>query len=253
MALGPIDTHVHLTDLTNQAKSIENAKNNSLSGIIAVSTKIESFFITIDFAESHRGFIYAALGIHPTEFIDQKIEEASKVIMSNSGKIKAIGEIGLDYWFKPVRKDKVMKEQQREFYKTQLQIATELDLPVIIHSRGAWEDCISLAREQKCSSGVFHWYSGPTDVLTEIIESGFYVSCTPAIEYSPELRMAMKAAPIERILVETDSPVWIKTLNRPAEPADVNLAVTHLAALKELTIDEVVRETNRNARELFRI
>ena len=99
MALGPIDTHVHLTDLTNQAKSIENAKKNSLSGIIAVSTKIESFFITIDFAESHRGFIYAALGIHPTEFIDQKIEEASKVIRSNSGKIKAIGEIGLDYWF----------------------------------------------------------------------------------------------------------------------------------------------------------
>ena len=131
--------------------------------------------------------------------------------------------LGLDYWHKLVRKDAAMKERQRDFYVRQLQAAREVDLPVSIHSRGAWSDCLELASGHGPGRGVFHWYSGPLDVLDGVLDAGYYVSCTPAVEVSTELRAAMAKAPLERTIIETDSPVWINGLGRESEPADVQL------------------------------
>jgi TatD DNase family protein len=247
----PLDTHSHLADLPKGV--VEKAKIAGLSGIVAVSATISTCETTLWLREGNPEFVHAALGIHPTEFFNQDLEASLVLIRNNSSRCVAVGEIGLDYWHKLVRKDIVQTERQAKFYVAQLQLAKELDLPVSIHSRGAWRDCLTLAIEHGPSRGVFHWYSGPLDLLDDVIDAGYYISCTPAVEGSPELRAAIAKAPLERILVETDSPVWIKSLNRPSEPADVLFTLRHLAELKGLPLGDVEAATTRNAETLFNL
>jgi TatD DNase family protein len=246
-----IDTHAHLADLPEGV--VERAKAAGLTGIVAVSANLTTCEGTLRLAREHRGYVHGALGVHPTEFFDQSLEAALEIIRANARECVAVGEIGLDYWHKLVRKDAAMKERQREFYIRQLQAAREVNLPVSIHSRGAWGDCIELASCHGPGRGVFHWYSGPLDVLDEVLDAGYYVSCTPAMELSPELRVAMVKAPLDRVLIETDSPVWIKSLGRESEPADVQLTLRHLAELKGLPMADVDAATTRNAETLFKI
>ena len=249
--MAPVDTHAHLVDLAETEAVVEHASSAGLSGIIAVSTSAANFSGTLLLASKHPGFVHAALGVHPTEFFDQDLVYVLDSIRVNSKRLVAVGEIGLDYWHKLVRKDKAIKERQIEFYTSQLRLAVELDLPVSIHSRGAWSDCLLYAEQSGTTRGVFHWYSGPLDVLDQILERGFYVSCTPTLESSPELRAAMSRAPLERILVETDSPVWIRSQARASEPADVLLTVKHLALLKGLPEEDVASATRKNSETLF--
>jgi TatD DNase family protein len=251
--MGIIDTHSHLADLPDANAVVERAKRVGLSGIVAVSASLITCEGTLELVKRHGGYVYAALGIHPTEFFNQNLNTALALIRSNASKCVAVGEIGLDYWHKLVRKDAAQKERQREFYINQLQLARELDLPVSIHSRGAWKDCLSLASEHGPGRGVFHWYSGPLDLLEKIFDADYFVSCTPALEFSKELRASMIMAPLERILVETDSPVWIKSLNRQSEPADVLLTLKHLSDLKGLPMGDVEEVTMRNAETLFNL
>jgi len=249
--MGPLDTHAHLADLPEGAG--EKARAAGLSGVVAVSATAATCEGTLTLRDAYPGFVHAALGIHPTEFFDQDLDASLTIIRENAPRLVAVGEIGLDYWHKLVRKDKAQRERQREFYVSQLELARELDLPVSIHSRGAWRDCLSLTLEHGPGVGVFHWYSGPLDVLDAVIDAGYFVSCTPALEGSPELRAAMDKAPLERILVETDSPVWIKSQSRPSEPADVLLTLSHLAELKGLTVGDVEAATTRSAETLFHL
>ena len=251
--MGPIDTHAHLADLPNFDSVVTRAKAAGLSGVVAVSASIPTIEATLKLAIEHRGFIHAALGIHPTEFFNQDLEAALDIIKTNEARCVAVGEIGLDYWHKQVRKDKAQRDKQMEFYVRQLELARALDLPVSIHSRGAWRDSVNLAIKCGPGRGVFHWYSGPIDVLKEALDAGYYVSCTPAVEVSPELRGAMVETPLERILIETDSPVWIKSLNRSSEPSDVLMTLRHLSELKGLPQAEVEAVTTRNAETLFRL
>jgi TatD DNase family protein len=249
--MGPLDTHSHLADLPVGA--VERAKAAGLSGIVAVSATVATCEGTLRLQDDNGGFVHAALGVHPTEFFDQDLEAVLALIRENSARCVAVGEIGLDYWHGLVRKDMTLRGRQTEFYVAQLGLARELDLPVSIHSRGAWGDCLALAVGHGPGRGVFHWYSGSLDVLDGVIDAGYYVSCTPAVEGSPELRAAMAKAPLERILVETDSPVWIKSLGRASEPADVHLTLRHLAELKGLPLGDIEAATTRNAETLFRL
>jgi TatD DNase family protein len=251
--LAPIDTHAHLAGLPEGDAVVDRARKAGLSGIVAVSASISTCEGTLKLSRRYRRYVYAALGIHPTEFFNQSLETALDTIRTNSSECVAVGEIGLDYWHKLVRKDAAQKEKQREFYVSQLRLAHELDLPVSIHSRGAWGDCLDLATRHGPGRGVFHWYSGPLDILEGILDAGYLVSCTPAIEVSAELRAAMMKAPLESILVETDSPVWVKSQNRQSEPADVLFTLKHLAELKGLSVDDVEGATTKNAKTLFKI
>ena len=135
-----------------------------------------------------------------------------------------------------------------------LDLAREFDLPIVIHSRGAWRDCLSMARESGVKRALFHWYSGPVDILDQILDAGFYVSTGPSVAYSPESRRAMAHAPLERILVETDSPVNYKDgeTSFMAEPKDVIRTWKALAQLKNLNEQETLAAVNANAKTFFR-
>jgi TatD DNase family protein len=154
-----------------------------------------------------------------------------------------------------VRKDEVERQKQKDSLSYHLGLAREFDLPIVIHSRGAWRDCLSMAVESAVKRALFHWYSGPVDILDQILDAGFYVSTGPSVAYSPESRKAMAHAPLERILVETDSPVNYKEGETffMAEPRDVIRAWKVLAQLKNLDEQEALAAVNKNAKEFFRI
>lgn len=246
-----IDTHVHISDLENPLEAIERAKAAGVEAILAVGADLETCRATMGLAGSFSGYIYPALGIHPTEIVVQEIPETIRFIEENIGRCTAIGEIGLDYWSREARKNKEVRDLQRDLYTQQLRIASEMDKPVSIHARGSWRDALDIAETHGPGKGVFHWYSGPLDILKELLDSGYYISATIAAEYSKIHRAALTYAPLERILIETDSPVVYR--GSPSEPADLVRTLKALSELKGLPLEDVARATTRNAQELFKI
>ena len=120
--------------------------------------------------------IHPALGVHPGMVKPETQQLAFDFMRAHIKEARAIGETGLDYWYKWVRKDEVERQKQKDSFSFHLNLAREFDLPIVIHSRGAWRDCLSMALESGVKRALFHWYSGPVDILDQIIDAGFYVS-----------------------------------------------------------------------------
>lgn len=249
-----IDTHAHLDHLENLTEALERAQGAGVVGIVTVGVDLAANKKNLEIKKSSRQpRIYAALGIHPGNINAAEIDETLKFIRENIREAVAIGETGLDYWYKEVRKDEAKKEEQRTIFRKQLELAHEFDLPVVIHSRGAWRDCLNMSTEMGIKKALFHWYSGPVDILKEILANGYYVSSSPSLAYSPQSREAIAYAPIERTLIETDSPVYYgeKDLGFQAEPKDVFRTLTAYAALKKISEDKAVTILNQNAKDFF--
>jgi TatD DNase family protein len=254
--LNLIDTHCHLDQIENIDAALEEAKKVGVEAIIAVGTDLKSNIKNLEIAKNTQNIkVFAALGIHPTEIIEEEVEDTLKFIRENILKAKAIGEIGLDYWHKKVKKDKEAKDKQKSVFIAQLQIAKEFNLPVIVHSRGAWQECWELTISQGIEKAVFHWYSGPVDILREIIQQGFLISATPALAYSAQHQEAIKTAPLENILIETDSPVFYQNNEKgfSARPEDVVVSLKLLSELKNIPEAEVKIAATKNAVNFFNI
>jgi TatD DNase family protein len=247
-----VDTHAHIDQLMELDKVIANAKENDVNEIIAMSVNGASSKKTLELAKKYSKYVYPCIGVHPTEWLDENLVDTFDWMKQNIKNCVAIGEIGLDYWGKFSKRED-LRQKQREIYSFQLSLAVENELPVSIHSRGAWRDCIKIALESGVKKAVFHWYTGPQDTINQIIDNGFYVSCTPALEYSKDLRNIIENAPLNSILVETDSPVYIRSIHRASEPSDVLLTAKHLGFIKGCTLDEVADITSKNAYNLFKI
>lgn len=141
----------------------------------------------------------------------------------------------------------------RALYGELLAVAEAHRLPVAVHSRSAYRDALNMLRLRDLPGAVFHWYDGPIHVLREALDAGYYVSATPAARYSRGHMEVVRETPLERLLVETDSPVYMRDLGRVSEPADVRLTVDAVAALKGVEPGEVARVSTLNAETLFRL
>jgi TatD DNase family protein len=246
-----VDTHAHLADLSDIPSAIDKAKAVGVKAVIAVAINLKTCIRNLELAGEYPDYVIPALGIHPTEWFNEDVGATIAFIRGHDKGCGAIGEIGLDYWNREVRKSRELLERQRSIYVELLGVARDGGLPVSIHSRGAWRDALTLAEEHGPDKVVFHWYSGPVDLFPELLDHGYYISCTPALEYSRELREAVTRAPLERILIETDSPVYVRSLTRPSEPADVAITLKCLAEVKRLPLEDVAEATTRNAEKLF--
>ena len=155
-----------------------------------------------------------------------------------------IGEVGLDY------KAKVKKGLQRDVFREILKLSMRFHKPLILHCRYSHERVFSMVSEGGIERAVFHWYTGSLNLLRNIIDAGYFISATPALSYSTPLQEAVKEAPIQRILLETDSPVTYQ--GHVSRPADVRITLNEVARIKGLSLKEVANQTSRNALELFR-
>ncbi|MBC7358973.1 MAG: TatD family hydrolase [Desulfacinum sp.] len=243
MPIPVIDGHAHLHDFDDPEPVVRRAVESGVARIVSVGMDLESNRRSMALADRFPAVVLPAVGYHPWSVRADQVEETLAEIRRLLPRCVALGEVGLDY------RVKVNKELQRQVFRRLLESAAQLDKPVIVHSRFSHQRCLSMVREAGVRRVVFHWYSGPLDVLEEILAAGYYVSATPALAMHTKHRPAMERAPLDRILVETDAPVAYQ--GRPAEPAHVWITLKALAALKELSVEETARRTTRNAEIFF--
>jgi len=248
-----IDTHVHLDEIANLGQVIAEAKSAQIIAIIGVGSDYESNQKILNLAKSYAGFIYPALGYHPYHLKREEIDRNLAFIEANIDKAVALGEVGLDY-HKKVR-ERANKDVQKRVFTALLKIAKKHHKPVIVHSRYAWLDSLTLVTSTQVGKAVFHWYAGTSSVLREIVNQGYFISATPAVEYHSEHRRAVKEIPLERLLLETDAPVVYGRGESEYESRPVHLLRTLAGAarLKSVSEAELAEITTRNALNFFRL
>lgn len=252
-----IDTHAHLDELDDLEAALEEAKRAGIIAIVAVGSTQASNEKVLNISRRYQHFVYPALGLHPWELGDldhNKINDTLKFIEQVNQEIVAIGEVGLDY-DKRVTK-RAPKELQKAVLKDVLALARECGKPLVLHSRYAWQDCFQLVQQAGIDTrkAVFHWFTGLSSVLQNIISAGYFISATPAAEYHEEHRRAVKEAPIDRLLLETDTPViYGRDLKYRSRPADLLRSLKAVAELKGMDESAVALQTTDNARSFFNL
>ncbi len=247
-----IDTHAHLDEIENLEQVLAGAQAAGLAAIIAVGSDIASNIKTLEIAARYSGFVYPALGYHPEKIKDSEIDANLVFIESHIDEAVAVGEVGLDYskWVRAIADKDLQKRALGEILK----IAKTHDKPALIHSRYAWRDALDTVREAGIVKAVFHWYTGTSSVLRDIIAGGYYISVTPAVAYHEEHRRAVKEPPLGRLLLETDAPV-VYARGREGEfkssPADVLRSLKGAAALRGLSETEIAEATTENAKKII--
>jgi TatD DNase family protein len=243
--LSLVDSHAHLEELEDLPEALREAEAAGVCGIITVGMDIESNRKILQIAAANSQFVYPALGYHPWQIKGEEVEANLSFIRSHVEEGVALGEIGLDY------KIKVKKELQWEVFERLLDIASESNKPVIIHSRYSHQRAFESVKQKKIKHAVFHWYSGSVDLLDEILSMGYFISATPALVYSPPHQEAIKWAPLDRILLETDTPVSYQ--GKESRPKDVWISLEQVARLKDLDPNFVSEQTTINASQFFKI
>ena len=249
------DTHAHYDDEAfDEDREVLIGRFEEL-GIGAVtdpgSTK-ESIAKIIELTERHKR-IYGALGIHPSEcgeMTEEDLEEIRRGL--HLPKMVAVGEIGLDYhWDTPER------ELQRHWFRRQLELAGEENMPVIIHSRDAAADTLSILKECGAgeAGGVIHCYSYSREMAQEFIKMGYYIGVGGVVTFknAKKLKETVEAIPLERILLETDCPYMAPEPHRGTrnDSSNIPFVIAKIAELKGITAEEVERVTEENAVRLF--
>lgn len=235
------------------------AAEAGVKGIVAIGMDLASCEKLLAIKSQYtRPKVYIGFGMHPSEANAADLDAVVKNIYAHRDELTVVGEVGLDFWYKWVRKDDAKKAEQRAVYRRLLEVAKDVDLPAVIHSRGCWRECLDTALEVGIIRSEFHWYSGPVDVLNDVIQAGYYVSTSPSVAYSPQSREAMAAAPIEKTLIETDSPVFYKDRKSDedgfkAEPKDVIKTWQAYCRLKQIDPDEGLTILNQNAEQFFQL
>lgn len=240
-----IDTHVHLNEIDDVNAALRRAQRAGVGKVVAVGMELASNRRTLELAEQFPGVVHPAIGYHPWSIEATEIEENLAFIEENLRRCVALGEIGLDY------RARAKKPLQWEVLAQLLSMAAVSGLPVILHCRFSHERTLRMTLEAGIERAVFHWYSGPIEVLDGIIAGGYSISATPALLYSPQHQAAVKRAPIERTLIETDTPVEYQ--GRATEPADLLLTLRETAKIKDMEEAVVARQTSANAGRFFRI
>jgi TatD DNase family protein len=246
-----IDSHVHIDGFPDAGLVRQQSLSAGVDSIICVGGDIDSSKLSMTVAEQYPNFYFSAIGVHPSNILNVDLAEAESFISENLSRCIAMGEVGLDYAYDFARSNEV-RAKMRGALERLLRLAVDAGVPASVHSRSAYKDTLDIVVESGVET-VFHWFDGPIHVLRDLLDAGLYVSATPAIEYSKGVRTVMVEAPLESILVETDSPVYLRSLERKSSPVDVVRVVDILADLKGLDSGEVARITTRNTERLFGI
>lgn len=251
------ESHAHYDDEAfdeDRDTLLSSLPENGIDMVVNVGASLQSCRATIELMEKYP-FIYGAIGVHPSETGELE-EEGFNWLKESCGieKVVAVGEIGLDYHY-----EEPEKPIQKKWFERQLELAREVRLPVIIHSREAAKDTLDIMKNLHAEEmgGVVHCYSYTKEIAKEYLDMGFYFGIGGVITFSnaKKLKEAVEYIPTDRILMETDSPYLAPEPNRGRRNSSLNIPyiAEAIAALKGISYEEVLTVTHRNAEELFRI
>jgi TatD DNase family protein len=253
-----IDTHTHLDDArydNDREAVITRARESGVETFVTIGCDLTTSHAAVALADRFP-FVYASVGVHPHEVKHVQngwYDEFRRLAKSKN--VVAYGEIGLDYHY-----NHSSPKEQRDRFREQIQLARELTLPVIIHTREAQEDTIAILKEEMASEtgGVFHCFSGDAWLAKEALDLGFYLSFSGILTFqnAAPLREIAKNTPLDRVLIETDCPYLtpVPYRGKRNEPAYVSQVAKELAALHpERSLEDVQQVTTANAKRLFRI
>ena len=249
------DTHAHLNDEAfegDREELILGLKEKGIEYVMNVGCCLDSSGDCIAMAEKYP-FIYASIGSHPDsagEVCEELMETYLK--MSKHPKVKAIGEIGLDYYYEGFD-----RQIQARAFEMQMALAQQVNLPVIVHERDAHEDGMAIVRKFPEVTGVFHCYSGSAEMARQLVDLGWYIGFTGVLTFKNARKAVETAAtiPLERIVLETDCPYMSPEPYRGKrnDPGRLIHMAEKLAEIRGLPVEEIVEITTENAKRLYRI
>ena len=255
------DTHAHYDDERFDADRDELLRSMPEQGvglILNPGCDVETSRKALSYAQTYP-YVYAAVGFHPSnieELSDEEIADGLKEMeeMAKSERVRAIGEIGLDYYW---CKDPAERKRQHEAFRAQLRMAERLGLPVIVHDREAHLDCLTILEQYPNIKGVFHCYSGSVEFAQHLLDMGWYLSFTGVVTFKNAKKAldVIRMMPLERLMIETDSPYLTPEpyrKNRNSSLYVYRVAET-IAQVRELPLEEVIRITTENGKRLFGI
>lgn len=250
------DSHAHYDSHQfdeDRDELLNSMQENGVGTIINSAADWESVTEVVELAQKYP-FIYAAIGLHPDEIGELDEERFEYVrLQCQKDKVVAVGEIGLDYYW-----DNESQDVQKKWFIRQLELARELDLPVVIHSRDAAEDTLGIMKEHaRGLRGVIHCFSYSKELAREYVKMGFHIGVGGVVTFknAKKLKEIVKEIPLERILLETDCPYLAPVPFRGKRNSSRYLpyVAEEIAAIKGITYEEVVAQTEENAKKLFHI
>ncbi len=250
------DTHAHMDDRAfdaDRAEILASLKDRGTALVMNPGCSLASSRNAVALANQY-DWLYAAVGSHPDaadEVNDTVLEEYRRLVAENP-KVKAIGEIGIDYHY-----EDIPRELQLKAFRAQMALARELDLPVIVHEREAHEDGMKIVREFPEVTGVFHCYSGSAEMARQLVSLGWYIGFTGVLTFK-NARRAIETAesiPLDRIVLETDCPYMapVPYRGKRNDPGYLCHMAQKLAEIRGLPLEDIHRITVENGKRLYRI
>ena len=253
-----IDSHCHINDKAFKGREEQYIEESNYVGVdtfLVVGCDLAMSKSAVEIANKYKG-CYAAIGIHPSDSKNagkNDLEEIEKLLHNN--KVITIGEIGLDYYWD---KEESVKSNQKEYFIKQIDLANKFNLPISIHCRDAYEDCLNILKQHPVNrGGVMHCYGGSKEMMKEFIKLGFYIGIGGTVTFKNAVKIKEVAAvvPSDRYLLETDSPYLAPTPHRGEENHSkyIPLIRDQIAALRNVDPKQVEEETNDNFKRLFNL
>ncbi|WP_295087954.1 TatD family hydrolase [Ruminococcus sp.] len=255
MIMEIFDTHAHYADISfdeDREQVLTELPEKGVKLVMLAASSLDDSHENVLIARKY-DYIYASVGVHP-ESIDETSSdyiETLRKLISSEPKIKAVGEIGLDYHYEGYD-----REKQIGFFRNQLELAKELNMPVIVHSRNATEDTLEILKEFR-PKGVVHCFSGSSETAKEIIKIGMYIGFTGVLTFknAKKALKALEAVPADRLLMETDCPYMAPEpfRGRRCDSSMIVYTATKAAEIKGLNVEELLEITKRNGMKMFNI
>ena len=245
-----VDAHAHLADAAfdgDRGEVLARARAAGVARVVTVGETPADARRILELARRHPE-IAPAIGLYPTILDREALAEIVALARERRDELVAIGEVGLDRW---KVQDPAERELQLELFLAQVDLARELDLPLNVHSRSAGRYAIEALVERGARRVLLHAFDARPATVRRGVEAGFYFSIPPSIVRSPQKRRLAALVPLDRLLLETDSPVLGPDRERRNEPANLLLALDEVAAIRGIPREELARATTENARRLF--
>lgn len=249
------DTHAHYdSDAFDEDRDevLKQIRESGVAFVLNCSSDYASIEKTNNLTKEY-DFIYGALGIHPSDANDFNNDVKSEIIeyVKANKKILAIGEIGLDYYWE----ENPLKDVQRDVFRKQMNLAKELNLPVVIHDRDAHGDTLQIMKEFPCVKGIVHCFSGSLEFAKECVKLGYYIGITGVVTFKNANKIVevVKGIPLEKLLVETDCPYMAPVPNRGKRNKSdyISHIIQQIAQIKEISPKQANMEVNNNFMRLI--